>query len=783
MGSRLSTKWGAFEVCSLKCMQASAIRQHARYTVHQVALRAFLEPDRAVSELMPCQQGDEGLLRGNVPQPEDWLRAWRACRTPASFSAAEKAFHTEHYIQALRASPVKRRTVRNLVLVMQEAIRIKKREAIRACRSCSLQVDDRKDYRLITFRCDVQPRNAEAESKDPRSTVPLPQAAHFSGVLAVQRHGPDAVQLEVHDNDKSNQVADSILEAMRSLCVPLGKGVDQDLWLHFQSVVRQYVADGGAPVQKAGRALASKLPNLIFVGRDPAHEVRIAAKDPMQAMPRFKDLYDRIFNDRHALVPDIMNSEAWRAKLVSCQERVKQQHGSQGGGLKTVLMHLSFAKQRWDSHADPMMKFCCMLRAIAMLLACVAADPRNDVRMRQRADDLLQSLKPEDLVACALAADYGLETVAFLRTFDAADHDPARTSAEVRAFIRRMQSLFCDGLILCPDPTTSTSDGCKTMTQIVWDQVVDPEEIPYGDKLHFLHTRTTPAKVKEALQDMANVVQAMNERLIVDLQNRELGNCMEIFALNAWIYAFSNSADKELHDVALAALANLGLDHPCRQEGANDASGTVAHMSGLVCQLGAALRLEASMCKTDFVAVVRALLPDYTHAAARSPVILDYRAVWSLVLDPKWRCQRGLQLQSKVGIELLISFYLSTKDGTSTVERQLGTLTDILQKHDGSLAKDGSTAEALTEVCVDGPQEEQEVFGKASGGQHTASNTRPQWQFTEFSRQCADLYISHFGRRFACTYNTHPEREDPRKGTKRPPQQGAFQYQHLSCRC
>jgi hypothetical protein len=35
---------------------------------------------------------------------------------------------------------------------------------------------------------------------------------------------------------------------------------------------------------------------------------------------------------------------------------------------------LSFAKQRFDSTATPMMRYCCMIRAIAILCAMQACD-------------------------------------------------------------------------------------------------------------------------------------------------------------------------------------------------------------------------------------------------------------------------------------------------------------------------------------------------------------------------------------------------------------------------
>lgn len=41
-----------------------------------------------------------------------------------------------------------------------------------------------------------------------------------------------------------------------------------------------------------------------------------------------------------------MNSGAWQAELHSAQKHILEQKGSQGGGLRKILRHLSYAPQR-----------------------------------------------------------------------------------------------------------------------------------------------------------------------------------------------------------------------------------------------------------------------------------------------------------------------------------------------------------------------------------------------------------------------------------------------------
>lgn len=95
-------KGHGLEPLDRKVMQPSSLRQHALCTVHRVAAEAFLSPDKPVSQCLPYSLEDQSLFKGNVPQPLDWLRAWRACRTPSSFQAALKYFGTEDFAAGQR---------------------------------------------------------------------------------------------------------------------------------------------------------------------------------------------------------------------------------------------------------------------------------------------------------------------------------------------------------------------------------------------------------------------------------------------------------------------------------------------------------------------------------------------------------------------------------------------------------------------------------------------------------------------------------------------------------
>ena len=102
--------------------------------------------------------------------------------------------------------------------------------------------------------------------------------------------------------------------------------------------------------------------------RDPAHALRIAVKHKLHRDYLFGEVWNELFNKRHALVPDIMNSTKWQSLLQQIQKRVIRtpyRHRP----LAIVLKHLRFARQRFNSAADPVAKAALVLLPIATLLA------------------------------------------------------------------------------------------------------------------------------------------------------------------------------------------------------------------------------------------------------------------------------------------------------------------------------------------------------------------------------------------------------------------------------
>ena len=124
--------------------------------------------------------------------------------------------------------------------------------------------------------------------------------------------------------------------------------------------------------------------------------------------------------------------------------------------------------------------------------AITLAQERGSRDVRQRAEEALLHMTPDNMFRCGLTCDYGSECLAFLReNFDVDDPDPALTKAAVEAFCSKMELLFCKGLILgdaaAVPAVQAASSPSRTITQIVYQQVETPEPILASTPVTFLN--------------------------------------------------------------------------------------------------------------------------------------------------------------------------------------------------------------------------------------------------------------------------------------------------------
>ena len=138
-----------------------------------------------------------------------------------------------------------------------------------------------------------------------------------------------------------------------------------------------------------------------------------------------------------------------------------------------------------------------------------------------------------------------------------------------------------------------------------------------------------------------------------------------------------------------------------RPVGGGRVTGLIRKARGVFRALGLDVAAGVRELETAVHAVDRAFGPRFEP---------DNRCMWALVLSPEYSAENG----PIVALHRAVQFYISVADGSCDLERALGTMTNILDKHDGPLSEDGVTTWALVELAIDGPQHEAEVFIQSS---------------------------------------------------------------------
>ena len=487
-GVRACTKFARYEVCH-ESMAASHVRDHALSEIHKLVVAAHLQPDKPVRILLQATVDDEHLLAGSVPQPADWLRAWRICMDPVSWATAAHQAGTEHYIAQIRERSVKPRAIQSMVRCMTEALRIRKRQWLESAKWIFLGFDDKNGRKLLRFKCDAE---AESSNHTCFDAVKAENGSHtcfdavrVAGDPSWLRYGarigvvgcmPVGLEygMDDYERDYAERTCEEIVDLITRLCTPHGETLDAQRLESVLAKVAGIVVDG-ALLKTARYMKASRFQNIVIIMRDPAHVIRTSCRDPLHDADVFSEQYSRLFDQRHAVLKDFMNSGTWQDQLQKCQEELLQA-GASTPGLKSVLRHLAFVQPRFESFVSPRRRYVCLLRAIAMVLARKAGDERLGSAVQRRAEAALTAMsKSSDCFVAGLAGDYGEVCLEFLRKFDVTDHDPARTAREVDEFKRSLQTLFVQGYVLCNEKDDVPGLGTRrSLSQIAIENMEEP---------------------------------------------------------------------------------------------------------------------------------------------------------------------------------------------------------------------------------------------------------------------------------------------------------------------
>ena len=233
--------------------------------------------------------------------------------------------------------------------------------------------------------------------------------------------------------------------------------------------------------------------------------------------------------------------------------------------------------------------------------------------------------------------------------------------------------------------------------------------------MRYLCTAASAGEVRDVMNEMSCVVQAMLKRLRVDLLQDEVAVALQAFDLQAW-----------------------------------ESPNNRAHLKSWFKKLCNILHADFQQVMPLLEASVAILLPLIARAKQHK-FIVDNRVCWSWLLHSSWRARYAAKLKWSSECSFLIQFYLSLKMNTTTLERDLGQLLMQLDAHCGPLSPTGCLMASIMEVNSEGPQTEASFFKPGEDG----GPLEP----TSFARLCAKLWLQHFGRRFRYSYKTKRQQD------------------------
>ena len=644
---------------------------------HDVDQVIATESKKVVSDVISQGLSDSLLLKGRVPQVADWIDAWAECTEQVAFHKQSRVSSKKGARRWNNLRKVRRKQVQIIAEVRREDIRHQLREAT----FISLSMDDRQYQKIVRFRCDA----------------PKEPFVH-GGILGV---------LSLEKSAVGDFEEDHALIAVRKLdaflnraCTPLcsrSRPLATDLQLkeHIRNCTRVFAADGASKERRALLlAVQNLFPNVVLLLRDSAHALRIAIKDPLHFDELFGEVWTLLFDKRHALVPDVMNSKKWQDLLQHIQTTVLR-IPCENRPLAVVLKHLRFAKQRFDSSADPMAKVAFMLLPLATLLAFIGSDERHKPCDRERAKSLLKKLDSRFALAIGVSADWGLVCQAFLRLFDKTDHDIAKTHSEIHAFKEALRILFDEGGVFSSRGTRHGVEGkrlpaigghlgiagVKPMFVTQWIEETLRKRVVFncGSEQVLLWGAPKVDDVKEIAERLKFVTAHVLDRVDADFRHLQCFACFDVSSVRS---AFGCQVPAEA----------LRLQQSLQRK-----------VRGIAQDLG----VDGTTAASEYRQVAPLIL---VWTSPGQPLATKSNsAVWQRVLQPDVCLSHLPQLRAMQALHVLIRFYISIDDGECPVERDLGVLSKFLHEHKNSsndllddlmLVKNDSTSAA--DICERG---------------------------------------------------------------------------------
>jgi len=311
-----------------------------------------------------------------VPQPADYLRVWADICSVASGRATQKLRAVDRFChdanpkfaECVHAEP--QREQKQIAFAMAEAIRVEDRAFLRRASDCVLCADASSSRNVISF---VATCAADVVVQVREGLIGIADETGFdvsAGPPGVSAGGPSVDVVDASRSKKSDKAKEQMMNCIRTFHSEgaVDKATPGRFNLrdfdHHRSITRALIFDGAADAQLTGRKLAADpqcFPNTREVVRDRAHAVRTNVRAPLTSDPELKRIRHELLNKPDSLSKLVQYHPRARNQHLACQIAVLKVDGVQGGGLKGVIKHFSFANQRFESEETPARRIACTL--------------------------------------------------------------------------------------------------------------------------------------------------------------------------------------------------------------------------------------------------------------------------------------------------------------------------------------------------------------------------------------------------------------------------------------
>ena len=745
---RLS-KWARFQIRRLRtCSEAaSAISNHQSSASHRRAVKMMqsqssrppqhghdkveasantaaancnVNGSRVVGAGLAASEGDIDaltLLKGRVPQLADWIDAWASATNRTSYRKQERLKHKKGEV---RKAVCLRKRLRKQVRILAEVTRTSIRQALTAARSITFAMDSRGEHKVLRFRCDTDH-----------------PPYRMDGVIGVYHCGFS--DMSAAEDDHGMRMLRNLQACIAEFWTPLGGQCMVDEQIAMLAKVRCLTSDGCAVERKMLFLCCQTIcKNVVVVLRDYAHAARIAVKQPVKFDRELGVVHTYLFDKKHAVIPDIQYSSKLKDLLVAAQN-IQVRMPETRSPLKVVLRHLSFAKHRFDSMADPVAKTACMLLPLCTLLSAVSCDVRVKPEKRARAVEGLKLFTPKCSLTLGVLADYGLLTAAFIRKYDKMDHDIACCARELDDFALQMRKVFCEGWVFASH--TDIADVRQEqnlrelrgqfMVDIVRSQTKNQYVFNAGQCQALVWGRCSNTEVCDLAKRIAFATEVMLERLYADFHADQLREAFQCFDLRR--------------------LSAGRLDRHPSEESAVDRQARKRCLDGLK-TLASAMGLDPVRTLQEYLDVAPAI---YQTEEKERLDDADNRRAWSRLYDAGFMSRFDNRIERIELLPTLVAVYNSVLDGECQVERDLGAVLALSREHT-NLANDG-LSDLLT-LSASGPKS-CDCFGNVISG-----------SITEHTKKCLRLWRRIHG----CRYGTYDVKGRKLQRPTPPPQGGTF---------